>query len=280
MIFANLITKRFFNAILCFRGPKSSKRPSLAENASDYLIPVKKIKREEDSEIDEIAPKSCKYEIVPKTCKPESAPKSSVSSPNSFHGFSEPDSEEDPVFRNDSHDVIMTGPRRSRKNAAKIRAENYKGSQLNGSNSSNSDVINDNPVSQSQKKNGTARNCQIAKPAMTSSSAAKPVVGKSNVAKAAKPVVGKSNVAKARTNKVGPSSHPRVRFIMECYATHLSLWRAAIFCGILWVPLPPPRPFSLSFLLFCTRFGLACLFGWKLGECGIITPLYDTLFDK
>ena len=50
--------------------------------------------------------------------------------------------------------------------------------------------------------------------------------------------------------------------IMECYATHLSLWRAAIYCGTLWVPLPLSRPFSLSFLLFCTRFGLACLFGW------------------
>ena len=49
---------------------------------------------------------------------------------------------------------------------------------------------------------------------------------------------------------------------MECYATHLSLWRAAIYCGTLWVPLPLSRPFSLSFLLFCTRFGLACLFGW------------------
>ena len=49
---------------------------------------------------------------------------------------------------------------------------------------------------------------------------------------------------------------------MECYATHLSLWRAAIYCGTLWVPLPLSRPFSLSFLLFCTQFGLTCLFGW------------------
>ena len=29
---------------------------------------------------------------------------------------------------------------------------------------------------------------------------------------------------------------------MECYATHLSLWRAGIYCGTLWVPLLPPSP--------------------------------------
>ena len=51
--------------------------------------------------------------------------------------------------------------------------------------------------------------------------------------------------------------------IMECYATHLSLWRTAIYCSTLWLPLPPSQPnFYLSLLLFCTRFSLACLFGW------------------
>ena len=203
MIFANLIAKIFFlTAILFFRGPKSSKRPSLAENLSDYLI--KKIKREEDSEIDGIAPKSCKDEIAPKTCKDESAPKSCVSSPNSFHGFSDQDIEEkDPSFGNDSHDVIKKGPRRSRKNGAKFRSKIRKGllPQANKSDSDNSGVINDSPVSQSQGKNETARYCQIAKPAMTSSSATKPVIYKSNVAKAGK------------NKKVGPSSHPRVRFL-------------------------------------------------------------------
>ena len=50
---------------------------------------------------------------------------------------------------------------------------------------------------------------------------------------------------------------------MECYATHLSLWRAAIFCGTLWVLLPPPRPFSLSFLQFFTHISLSLPpFGW------------------
>ena len=50
---------------------------------------------------------------------------------------------------------------------------------------------------------------------------------------------------------------------MECYVSHLSVWRAAIYCGTLWVPLPPSRPFSLSFLdVFFTRFSfVACLVG-------------------
>ena len=76
--------------------------------------------------------------------------------------------------------------------------------------------------------------------------------------------------------------------------------------NILWHivgPPPPSHPFSLSFLLFCTRFGLACLFGWMFdstrrsrgmaikhvwalsfkqhnGGCGIITPLYVIIFLK
>ena len=37
--------------------------------------------------------------------------------------------------------------------------------------------------------------------------------------------------------------------------------------NIIWhivAPPPPPSPsFSLSFVIFCTLFGLACLFGWK-----------------
>ena len=41
--------------------------------------------------------------------------------------------------------------------------------------------------------------------------------------------------------------------ILECYATHLSLWRAAIFCGTLWVPLPAQFPPYLVYF--------ACLVG-------------------
>ena len=34
---------------------------------------------------------------------------------------------------------------------------------------------------------------------------------------------------------------------MECYVMHLSIWRAAIYCSTLWVPLPRPAHFlSLS----------------------------------
>ena len=37
---------------------------------------------------------------------------------------------------------------------------------------------------------------------------------------------------------------------MECYATHLIVWRAAKYCGILWLPLPPPSPLFLSLSYF------------------------------
>ena len=41
---------------------------------------------------------------------------------------------------------------------------------------------------------------------------------------------------------------------MECYATPSWLWRAAIYCGTLWLPLPPSTPLfvSLSYLRVTT----------------------------
>ena len=43
---------------------------------------------------------------------------------------------------------------------------------------------------------------------------------------------------------------PSIRSRLECYATPSRLWRAAIYCGTLWLPLPLPplqQCFSLSF---------------------------------
>ena len=54
-----------------------------------------------------------------------------------------------------------------------------------------------------------------------------------------------------KTRQKTLSCKPRLRAktganpIMECYVTHLSLWRAAIYCGTLWVPLPPIFPPNL-----------------------------------
>ena len=45
---------------------------------------------------------------------------------------------------------------------------------------------------------------------------------------------------------------------MECYAIPWQIWRAAIYCGTFWLPLP--ALFLSLFLNFA--FGLACLFGW------------------
>ena len=43
---------------------------------------------------------------------------------------------------------------------------------------------------------------------------------------------------------------PDMTYQMECYATHLSLWRAAIYCGTLWLPLSlPAQVFSLFLII-------------------------------
>ena len=44
---------------------------------------------------------------------------------------------------------------------------------------------------------------------------------------------------------------------MECYAAPSRLWRAAIYCGTLW--LPPSTPLFVLFSVFFTPFGLAGL---------------------
>ena len=76
---------------------------------------------------------------------------------------------------------------------------------------------------------------------------------------------------------------------MECYITHLSVWRAAIYCGTLWVPLLLSRPFSLSFLDGFTQFSfVACLVGILPHEAKLRTDnptnkkeksLYEKLWD-
>ena len=51
------------------------------------------------------------------------------------------------------------------------------------------------------------------------------------------------------------STPTSLSWVMECYATHLSLWKGS---NILWhIVASPPRPFSLSFLEFFTRFSLS-----------------------
>ena len=45
---------------------------------------------------------------------------------------------------------------------------------------------------------------------------------------------------------------------MECYATPWKLWRAAIYCGTLWLPLPLPALFFLPFLILHPIWSLLC----------------------
>ena len=68
-----------------------------------------------------------------------------------------------------------------------------------------------------------------------------------------------------------------IHFQMEIYAMHLSLWRAAIFCGTLWLPLHPPSPI---FVCLCTRFGLAGLFFFKLATIGALFSQMNRTYNS
>ena len=59
---------------------------------------------------------------------------------------------------------------------------------------------------------------------------------------------------------------PLKRNTMECYATHMRLWRTVIYCGILQLPSPFHPSFLCLSFLFCTWFGFACPFG-KTFDC-------------
>ena len=44
---------------------------------------------------------------------------------------------------------------------------------------------------------------------------------------------------------------------MECFATHLGLWRAVKYCGNFLLPLPLPLPFLIAYVI--SFLGFACL---------------------
>ena len=60
-------------------------------------------------------------------------------------------------------------------------------------------------------------------------------------------------------------SYNNIQGFTGASTTHLQIWRAAIYCGTLWLPFPPSTTLFGFFSVFFTRFGLAGLYGWMFG---------------